>query len=144
MFKGSLTCLRVFYGFLWMKQAISAISAIHFRAGAHYVLRSAKLCAERLFELLNKYAARKHMCCYSHEPRLQGANKTTNHLARSAALVLEPRRLMQECPTCNVASTSSRRRRHDKTCLKPTQISICQQAKLLHSIGWVSLVDLNL
>eukprot|EP00490_Sorites_sp_Unknown_P030325 CAMPEP_0114690578 /NCGR_PEP_ID=MMETSP0191-20121206/65878_1 /TAXON_ID=126664 /ORGANISM="Sorites sp." /LENGTH=94 /DNA_ID=CAMNT_0001980721 /DNA_START=188 /DNA_END=472 /DNA_ORIENTATION=- len=24
-------------------------------AGAHYVLRSAKLCAERLFELLNKY-----------------------------------------------------------------------------------------
>ena len=25
--------------------------------GAHYVLRSAKLCAERLFELLNKYAA---------------------------------------------------------------------------------------
>ena len=32
-------------------------SAPEFRCGAHYVLRSAKLCAERLFELLNKYEA---------------------------------------------------------------------------------------
>eukprot|EP00913_Durusdinium_trenchii_P026622 g24978.t1 len=29
-----------------------------YEAGAHYVLRSAKLCAERLYELLNKFAAR--------------------------------------------------------------------------------------
>lgn len=135
----------VFWCFLWMRQAISAISAIH-RAGAHYVLRSAKLCAERLFELLNKYAARKHIWSTYEAHEAKGRRDQQNDVklwARSAASIC-----FNQGDWCrNVRLATSLRQVQeegdDKTCLQPTQISICQQAKVLHLIGWISTCNFS-